>query len=115
MKTPAFILVAVLLTCAGCCTTNNHSLQGLNARFRERLSELDVVRQANAQIREVRFSADRKSVLVFWILPSDSKQSSELVLKDDGFQRYQGEWWERSTEGRPVFGKIPITVDVATK
>ena len=115
MKTPALLLLVALLSCAGCCTTDTRSTKRLDARFRERLSELGAVRQANAQIREIRFSSDRKGVLVFFDLPSDSKQSSELVLKDDGFQRYQGEWWQRSIDGKPVFGGVPITVDVAPK
>ncbi len=115
MKTPSLIFLTILLGCAGCCTTNHHSLQNLDARFRQRLAEVEAFRQASARIREVRFSSDRKSVLVMVDLPPDSKQSQEFVLKDDGFQRYQGEWWQRSEGGRPVFGKIPITVDVAPK
>ncbi len=115
MKTPSLVLVTLLLAGAGCCTTNNHSLRSLDARFRQRLSQLDALRQAGARVREVRFSSDRKSVLVFLDLPSDSKQSSELILKDDGFQRFQGEWWQRSTDGRAVFGKTFIIVDVAAK
>ena len=115
MKTPILILLTLFLGYVGCCTTNDNSLRNLEARFRQRLMELDQFRQASAQIRELRFSSDCKSVLVIVDLPPDSKQTKEFVLNDDGFRRYTGQWRRTSAGGAMIVGQTFIAVDVATK
>jgi hypothetical protein len=131
MKLLSITFLSVILICVGCVSTPSN--QALEARLIKRLSDVDAFRETKGQIKEVRFSKDHTSVLVFVDLPPDSKLSSELILKDDGFQRYHGQWWGRRAErgeqtvpgmtrlpgGVAEFAGIipiiPITVDMGSK
>lgn len=107
MKAPHVILLAVILASVGC--TPSSSPSGREAQFRKRLAECTALREWKAQVHDVRFSADRKRALVLLELPAYSTANSEVVLVDDGFQRYRGDW------GLGGGTRTTITVDLASR
>ena len=95
-----FTLV-LLLALTGCMTC--HDRGGVphpsEAQVRQRLAEVVVLHNTGAQVREVRFSNDGKSILVLLDLPADTKAPSpEIILKEDGFNRYKGEFFTENLQ-----------------
>jgi hypothetical protein len=106
-----FTLVFILAL-TGCVTSRPTSgvPHPSETQVRQRLAEVAVLRDAEARVREVRFSKDGEVILVLLDLPAGSKAVPELYLRDDGFNRYKGEFFAENTQAarRPFiidFGK----------
>lgn len=107
MKFSYATVLVVLVATVGCVKTQSDAER--QARFRQQLAETGVVRAWKTQVRDVRFSADSKRVLVLFDLPAGSIAKPEVVLSDDGFQRYRGDW------DLGLGASTTITVDLASK
>ena len=99
-----------LMALTGCATsrTTDSAPRKSEAQVRQRLAELPVLRDAGAKVREVRFSSDRERILVLLDLPAGSTAISEIVLKDDGFHRYRGDFFTADHQN----ARKPITIDL---
>ncbi len=76
------------------------------AQVRLQLADVQALRETGAQVREIRFSKDGKAILVLLDLPAGSKVYPELWLKDDGFNRYSGDYGDQPRKFiRLDFGK----------
>ena len=104
------IFLAALTGCATSRTTDSAPPKS-EAQVRQRLAELPVLRGAGAKVREVRFSSDRERILVLLDLPAGSTAISEIVLKDDGFHRYRGDFFAADHQN----ARKPITIDLAAR
>ena len=96
MKAKLYIfLLAVMIALSGCATKRptEGGMHPSDAQVRRRLAEAPVLRDAGVRVREVRFSTDGQAILVLLDLPADSKAVPELYLRDDGFNRYKGDFF----------------------
>jgi len=105
-----FIVLVVLTGCATSRTTDS-AAGNSEAQVRQRLAEVPALRDANAKMREVRFSSDRERILVILDLPAGSTALSEIVLKHDGFHRYRGDFFAADHQN----ARKPITIDLAAR
>lgn len=101
MKDKLYIfLLAVMIALSGCATRRptEDGMHPSDAQVRQRLAEVPVLRDASVRAREVRFSKDGQTILVLLDLPADSKAVPELYLRDDGFNRYKGDFFAENRQ-----------------
>jgi hypothetical protein len=105
------LTVIVLVALTGCATSRTTAAGNSEAQVRQQLAEVSVLRDANAKVRDVRFSSDRERILVLLDLPAGSTALSEIVLKHDGFHRYRGDFFSADHQN----ARKPITIDLGQK
>jgi hypothetical protein len=93
-------LIAVMVTLTGCATSrpSDGTTHPSEAQVRQRLAEVPMLRDVGARVRDVRFSKDGQAILVLLDLPAGSKAVSELYLRDDGFNRYKGDFFTENSQ-----------------
>ena len=94
----AFVLGAVLTMFAGCASPQRGAAYGREQELRRQLAQSIPVKNYGYTVKELRFSADYKKVLVVFSHPdhrqdldnTNRRPDWEFVLTEDEFSRYRG-------------------------
>lgn len=89
-------LLAALTLLGGCATQPKGPACGHEREFRQQVEQSVPVKDWGYQVRGIRFTADYRKALVVFDMPGKTNVT-EIVLEDDGFRRYSGDFtdWDR--------------------